>query len=243
MPVDEDRRKYCVYRHTTPGGKVYIGITSQSPQKRFNHGRGYWHNDHFLRAIKKHGWNNIIHEVLENGLNRSDAIATEKRLIKKYDSTNPAKGYNKMTGGDGVGTHTAETIEKLRIINTGKTWTEEQKEKQRQRMLGHKLSAESRKKLSQSKSGENNYFFGRHLTEEHRMKIKQNSPSKKGSKSNLARAVCKYALGGDFICEYPAITTAAEVNGIASPYNITGSINGRQKTCGGYIWRYADREE
>ncbi len=39
-----DNKKYCVYMHTAPNGKVYIGITSQKPSQRFGRGRGYWHN-------------------------------------------------------------------------------------------------------------------------------------------------------------------------------------------------------
>ena len=31
---------YCVYKHTTPSGKIYIGITGQEPHKRFQNGKG-----------------------------------------------------------------------------------------------------------------------------------------------------------------------------------------------------------
>ena len=232
-----DNKKYCVYMHTVPNGKVYIGITSQKPSQRFGRGRGYWHNEHFLRAISQYGWDNIKHDILKTGLTREQAIIEEKNLIAAYDATNYEKGYNMMTGGDGLGTHTQETKEYLRKINLGKKWTDEQKEAQRQKMLGHTLSEESRAKLSKSKMGINK---GVPLSEEHKRKIRENAPSKKGELSNLAKPVRKYDLRGNFICEYPAISTAAEANNIASPYNISGCIRGRQKTCGGYIWRYAE---
>ena len=29
-------RKFCVYKHTTPSGKVYIGITSRKPKERWD---------------------------------------------------------------------------------------------------------------------------------------------------------------------------------------------------------------
>ena len=32
---------YCVYIHTAPNGKMYIGQTSQKPEARWNNGRGY----------------------------------------------------------------------------------------------------------------------------------------------------------------------------------------------------------
>ena len=72
-------RKYLVYKHTAPNGKVYIGITSQSPQRRFNNGRGYYHNDHFKRAIEKYGWKGFSHEILTEDLNaRRSCFCGEK---------------------------------------------------------------------------------------------------------------------------------------------------------------------
>lgn len=32
---------YCVYKHTSPSGKVYIGITNQKPTRRWREGEGY----------------------------------------------------------------------------------------------------------------------------------------------------------------------------------------------------------
>jgi len=235
-----DNKIYCVYMHTAPNGKVYIGITSQSPKQRFRKGGGYWHNEHFLRAINLYGWENIKHEILETGLARCQAISEEKRLIAEYDSTNYEKGYNMMTGGDGLGTHTQETIEYLRKINIGKYWTDEQKEAKRQKMLGHTLSKESRAKLSVSKTGNRK---GIPLSEEHKKKIRENSPSKKGVLSNLAKTVIKYDLSSNYICEYPAISTAAEENNIPNPYNISACCRGKLKTAYGFIWRYADEPQ
>ena len=44
---------YCVYKHTCPNGKVYIGVTSQNPLRSWNNGNGYRGNEHFYRAIVK----------------------------------------------------------------------------------------------------------------------------------------------------------------------------------------------
>lgn len=32
---------YTVYKHTSPSGKVYIGITKRKPEYRWNKGKGY----------------------------------------------------------------------------------------------------------------------------------------------------------------------------------------------------------
>ena len=37
----DDERKWCVYCHTSPSGKRYIGITGVQPKRRFDHGNGY----------------------------------------------------------------------------------------------------------------------------------------------------------------------------------------------------------
>ena len=75
---------YTVYKHISPSGKVYIGITSKKPEYRWNHGRGYKEIDQpvFYRAIKKYGWDNITHEILYSGLQEKDAKNLEISLIK-----------------------------------------------------------------------------------------------------------------------------------------------------------------
>ena len=36
--VDFKMKSYTVYKHTSPSGKVYIGITCRKPEYRWNHG-------------------------------------------------------------------------------------------------------------------------------------------------------------------------------------------------------------
>lgn len=92
---------YCVYKHTnTLNGKVYIGITSQQPEKRWKNGYGYEGNEYFYRAIQKYGWDSFEHEIIVDGLTKKQACAIEIELIKAYDSTNSDKGYNFSSGGD-----------------------------------------------------------------------------------------------------------------------------------------------
>ena len=42
---------YCVYKHTSPSGKVYIGQTSINPLDRWQNGKGY-KKQAFYNAIK-----------------------------------------------------------------------------------------------------------------------------------------------------------------------------------------------
>ena len=91
---------YIVYKHQTPSGKVYIGITRQDPKDRWKGGWGYYKSVAFYRAILKYGWDNIEHEILAKGLNEEEACGIEQYFIAMYDSANPEYGYNLTHGGE-----------------------------------------------------------------------------------------------------------------------------------------------
>ena len=91
---------YTVYKHTSPSGKVYIGITKRKPGYRWNKGKGYRKDQLlFYRAIKKYGWDNFTHEILYTGLSEKDAKNIEISLIRQYKSL--GMSYNITDGGDG----------------------------------------------------------------------------------------------------------------------------------------------
>lgn len=102
-------RTYCVYKHTSPSNKVYIGIT-YNIKRRWYDGNGYLHKKKngkynqplFARAILKYGWDNFTHEILAENLSKEQACELEKEYIQKYGSTNPQKGYNLSYGGEVV---------------------------------------------------------------------------------------------------------------------------------------------
>lgn len=90
---------YDVYKHTSPNGKVYIGITSQENKFRWNDGIGYEENSLFYADIQKYGWDKITHEILCSNIDIIAACEMERDLIKKYNSKNPEFGYNIDSGG------------------------------------------------------------------------------------------------------------------------------------------------
>ena len=99
-----DDFSYCVYKHTCPNGKVYIGITKRSPEQRWNFGHGY-DQQLFGRAVKKYGWENIIHEILFEGLSLEEANKIEIDLIRESKSQDKRFGYNCDAGGSGSCKH------------------------------------------------------------------------------------------------------------------------------------------
>ena len=120
---------FTVYKHTSPNGKVYIGITMQNPIRRWNNGLGYSHNEHFHRAIVKYGWDNFKHEILYSGLTKEEAEQTEISLIAEYKSNDPEYGYNIQSGGNYSGKHSDETRKKFSEISKGRKVSEISKRK------------------------------------------------------------------------------------------------------------------
>jgi hypothetical protein len=107
-------KKYTVYKHTFPNGKVYIGITKQKPKKRWASGHGYSHykyrNRQMFYAIQEYTWENVSKDILFEGLTKEEAYSKEIELIAQYDSTNPDKGYNISPGGYTVSDKQRESI-------------------------------------------------------------------------------------------------------------------------------------
>ena len=132
---------YIVYKHTLPNKKVYIGITSRNPIKRWSAGNGYKTQTYFYRAIQKYGWNNIKHEILFTDLTKEEACEKEIELIAFYKSNNPDFGYNNSIGGENgrAGIHLSDEYrKKLSEANKGKHPSEDTREKMRKARKGRK---------------------------------------------------------------------------------------------------------
>ena len=134
---------YKVYMHIAPNGKKYIGMTKLKPKLRWNNEKGYTSNDYFFRAILKYGWDNIKHEILFSGLTKGEAEQKEIELIAKYKSNEREYGYNIDNGGNTNGTHSKETIEKIRNSELG----------EKNPFYGKKHTMSARLKISRGHNG------------------------------------------------------------------------------------------
>ena len=144
---------YIVYIHTNKkDGKKYVGITRQSPNRRWKNGHGYYENQHFYRAICRDGWDGFTHEIIKAGLSKNDACGLEKELIAKYKSNDERFGYNKSSGGENPneGAKMSEAAKnKMSIAHKKIIFSEERKKnmsvaaKKRGNGLAGKMGAES----------------------------------------------------------------------------------------------------
>ncbi|WP_273706086.1 GIY-YIG nuclease family protein [Leuconostoc mesenteroides] len=101
-------KNYFLYKHINKkNGKVYIGIT-KDPAKRWSFNGIYYRpkgkenpNRPFWNAIKKYGFDNFEHIILESGLTFEEAIEREIKTIAQYKATDSSFGYNVSKGGGG----------------------------------------------------------------------------------------------------------------------------------------------
>lgn len=83
-----------------PHGKVYVGITGQKPEGRWQNGHGYKECPAMNRAISKWGWKNIDHDIIAEVETLEEAERLERYLIAWFKSIDPNYGYNILPGGD-----------------------------------------------------------------------------------------------------------------------------------------------
>ena len=254
---------YCVYKHTAPNGKVYIGVTKQIPTERWQRGLGYRTQQRFYRAIQKYGWGNFVHEVLFDGLTQEEAERIEIDLIRKYQSNDKNYGYNIESGGNFNKEISEETRQKLREINLSdesltrvreinrKRWADpEEHKKMSERfsgknnpMYGRKIPEKQRQAMIEglrnspkcfNQRGERASFYGKHHTEESKAKM---AAANMGGKSYRARKVVCVETGKT----YPCIKDAYRETGINFS-SISKCCVGKAKTAGGYHWNYVEKE-
>ena len=111
------------------------------------------------KSHKKIWMGNITHEILYSDLSREEAYEIEQRLIAEYDTTDPLKGYNNSIGGTGG--------------SLGATLDEVAREHISEGHKGFHHTAETRKKLSESKKGKNNPNYGKSPSEETKNKFRE----------------------------------------------------------------------
>lgn len=238
---------YFVYKHTSPSGKVYIGITQQRPTKRWGGGSNYDYNDHFINAIRKYGWQNFTHEILFSDLSRDEAKAKEIELIAFYDSANRHKGYNVSPGGEMQSDETKDKIRakreelglnELQSIRSKARWEDPAyRERVLPNMRGKVRSEESRERYRQATLRRGP------LKPESVEKTRAALRQKTGEKSIRKRPVLQIApvtleiVARHWTAREAAASVGASINGIATVCRNSGN---KTKASYGFFWCYED---
>lgn len=255
-----EQKLWYVYKHVSPSGKVYIGITSQNPEIRWNKGKNYKLCKCFYRAILKYGWDNIKHEIILSNICKSHAIYTEKYLISWYKIHGIS--YNITDGGEGtLGiVFSEESKRKISIANKGRVSPNK----------GKCLSESTRLKISNSRKGkytgkdnpnynngdkirgEKHPMWGKHHSKETIEKIRSKNTGRKIvathkmlehlSQVRNKRSILQYDLNDLFIREFESVIEAARYynKGKSTASHIIECCRGKRNKVLNYKWKYKD---
>lgn len=167
--------KYYVYKTTNIiNSKIYIGVhKSEDIENDTYLGSGYI----LAKAIKHHGKDNFKREILFEFNTDEEAFTKEKEIVNE-DFVARRDTYNTALGGHGGKlteinpffgkTHTQETIAKIQESRAWYKPTQETKEKISKTLLEkyENMTYEEICDLLKVKFGEDNYFYGKHHTQE-----------------------------------------------------------------------------
>ena len=244
-----DVNDYCVYKHTSPSGKVYIGIAKDVKHRWRGGGNGYKGSTRIWCAIQKYGWDNFKHEILAQNLTKEEACKKEICLIEEYRSTDPRYGYNLTSGGEHF-TFSQESIEKLRLSQTGPPVSKEVREKLSRAQSVPLICLETGKKYKNSRDaaadmglcytsilkvakGKQSTCGGFHFArveDYNQEKIPVFVPSPQ----IFTKVLCKTT--GEI---FENVSDASRKTGI-SRRAISYACNGIHSTCGGLTWKFIE---
>ena len=235
-------KKYCVYRHTSPNGKVYIGVTSLAPERRWERGHGYRYNAHFWNAIVKYGWDNFLHEIVCDGLTREQAYSLEKELISIQRSNDPRRGYNITDGGCGGlrGVQISEETRRKKSESAKRSW-----EKPERRALvrsGYHLAVSSPDRAALYSDPQ------RRAAASETQKAVWADPAKRqriidgmhaGGQKKRRTPVVQRTLDGEFIRTWVSMCEIEKKLGIPTG-KISECCNGKRSSYKGYCWTFLE---
>lgn len=259
-----------IYKHTlildcSSKGKSYIGQSSKDDiNERWQNGHGYYsirvgHNETvFWKAIKKYGWDNFSHEIIEDNIPTLElANEKEKYWIAYYHTfiEDPnCWGYNMTAGGSGIShKQSEETKQKISNALTGREFSESHKAKLKE------LAKKTSKAIVCIETN-----------------IKYESISEASTKTGISRDNIRAALKGTrrsaggyhwaLVGDTARIREQKKLNGKCKPYKakvrcvelnivfnsiteaanfihrtsstISNALNGKYKTAGKYHWEY-----
>lgn len=92
------------------------------------------------------------------------------------------------------------------------------------------FTEETKRKISEAKTGEKNHMFGKHHSEESKKKI---------SHSKGVNGIIQYSKDGKFIAEYPSIMEASRQTRCYNGH-ICECCKGERKSASGFIWKYKE---
>lgn len=248
----EANRTYSLYRHISPSGKVYVGITSMAPTKRWGPSGAlyYGKNEYpFSRAIKKYGWNSIKHEVLFSDIDEAKAKRFEMHLIAFYKMLGIS--YNITNGGEsgfGNKSHLGqkasdETKQKMSASASHVVYQYTKDGLFVKKWNSQKEAAEAlnifRRSISAANCGRTHLAGGFHWSS--LPPGEWQKPARRHTESGRKKKIYQFSIDGKLISWWNSVTEASEDTGFCLS-QIASACNRNEKS-NGYFWSYSPEIE
>ena len=219
-----------IYKITnTVNGRIYIGQTIKTLAHRWSQHTTSIKNCPLYNAFRRYGRDKFKMEAICSALSPEYLNELEQYFIKFYDCMAP-KGYNLTSGGDSAYTR-----------------SEHSRDRQRQAMLGHTVSDETKAKISATLMGREGVRRGAVLSEETRQKISAAQVGKKAGEETKARMRASHAGGRAYNAKkvqcvetgtvYGSTGEAARALGLQQT-SISAVCLGNRKSTGGLHFRF-----
>jgi group I intron endonuclease len=145
-----------IYRVTGPTGKVYIGQTTNTLNRRkgqhaYRTKKGD-NRETFQAALLDEGFSAFTWEQVDTANSKEELDTKEKHWIAYFDSTNTEKGYNSTAGGVSY-TPSPEHRQKIRVALQGRKHSAELRRKNSESHKGLKSTPETCLKMSLAHKG------------------------------------------------------------------------------------------
>jgi group I intron endonuclease len=190
---------------------------------------------HKIQFIETYGWKMALFCDLYDGgggprseeTKRKISNSTKGRIISLEQRQNLSKIHkgNKYNLGR---IKSQEERNKISKSNKGKIVSLETREKKRMSMLGKKHTKKTKTKMSKAS-------LGKAKSKQHiKNMMKNRQVVIEGVKKANSKPILQYDLEGNYLNEWSSITEAKR----NYQCDIQGMLSGRQKTAGGFVWKF-----
>ena len=261
-------KKIGIYKIISPSNKIYIGQSIDIEKRKGVYKRNQSPSQPKLyNSINKHGWENHIHEIIEEC---SLDLLNERETYWKQYYLDKVKGEWKLvlfcnlydTGGGPLREETKQKISssrkgkglgpnpKISQAKKGFKYSEESKQLKSKIAKGKLKSEETKQKMSIAHKGKirsnesihNAKQAYQNMSLENKLKIinsVKNIPRDKRIEmsKNRWKSVSQFLLNGEWVGDFISIKEASRKTNIRHD-SISQCCNQKNKTAGGYIWRF-----
>jgi group I intron endonuclease len=235
-----------IYKILNPKNKVYIGQSTDIRNREKMYKRLACKSQNKLyNSLLKYGWEQHTFEIIEEC--SREQLDEREIYWGNYYGVLGKNGLN-LKLGDGKGSCSEETKQKMKNAAIGRKWSNDTKTKFKTSKINHpmynddwrykiKEANKGRKilwanKISDSLKGKKGNFTDKTHSPETKQKM-SNYRKKHYNNNHKKSQIIQYDLKGNFIREWDSIIEAKkEYKG-----DISACVRGRQKSAGGYIWK------